>query len=53
MGNQGGDVQNQVGNLGIAVVMKLESNRNYKFKEWREVKVTENEHTCKHLVLHI
>ena len=52
-GNQGGDVENQGGNLGIAVEMKQESNRNGKFKEWREVKVIENEHICKNLVLHI
>ena len=43
-GNQGGDVENQSGNLGIAVEMKQESNRNGNFKEWREVKVIENEH---------
>ena len=40
-GNQGGDVENQGGNLGIAVEMKQESNGNDKFKEWREVKITE------------
>ena len=38
-GNQGGDVQNQGGND--------------KYKEWREAKIIENEHTCKNLVLHI
>ena len=27
--------------------------RNDRFKEWREVKVIENEHICKNLVLHI
>ena len=43
-GNQGGDVENQSGNLGIVVEMKQESNRNGNFKEWREVKVIENEH---------
>ena len=43
-GNQGGDVENQGGNLGIAVEMKQESNRNGKFKDWREVKLIENEH---------
>ena len=53
MGNQGGDVENQVWNLGIGVEMKWESNRNGKFKEWRGVKVIENEHISKHLVLHI
>ena len=52
-GNQVGDVENQVGNLDVVVEMKQESNRNGKFKEWREVKVIENEHICKNLVLHI
>ena len=52
-GNQGGDVENQGRNLGIAVEMKKESNRNDKFKEWREVKAIENEHICKNLGLHI
>ena len=33
--------------------MKKESNRNGKFKEWREVEVIEYEHICKNLVLHI
>ena len=33
--------------------MKYESNTNGKFKEWREVKVIENERICKNLVLHI
>ena len=42
VGNQGGNVENQGGNLGIVVEMKWESNRNGKFKEWREVKVIEN-----------
>ena len=40
--NQGGDLKNQAGNLGIAVEIKLESNGNDKFKEWREVKIIEN-----------
>ena len=35
-GNQRGDVQNQGGNLGIAVEMKQEGDGNDKFKEWRE-----------------
>ena len=43
-GNQDDDVKNQSGNLGVAVEMKQESNRNGKFKEWREVKVIDNEH---------
>ena len=60
--NQGGDVENQGGNLyiqqkqyrnSIAVEMKSESNGNDKFKEWREVKIIENEHICKNLVLRI
>ena len=33
--------------------MKSESNGNDKFKEWREVKIIENEHICKNLVLRI
>ena len=49
-GNQGGDEQNQGGNLGIAVEVKYESNGYYKSKEWRKVK---NEYICKTLVLHI
>ena len=52
-GNQGDDVENQGGNLGIVVEMKQESNRNGKFKEWREVKVIENEHIRKNVFLHI
>ena len=51
--NQRGDVQNQGGNLGIVVEMKQESNENDKFKERREVKIIENKHVCKDLVLHI
>ena len=38
-GNQGGDEQNQGGNLGIAVEVKYESNGYCKFKEWRKVKM--------------
>ena len=52
-GNQGGDVQNQGRNFGIAVKMKKESNKNDKFNKSREVKIIENEHICKILVLHI
>ena len=52
-GNQGGDVVNQGGNLGIAEEMTQESNRNDKFKEWIEVKIIDNEHICKNFVLHI
>ena len=29
------------------------NNGNYKFKEWREVNIIENEHICKKLILHI
>ena len=47
----GGYVKNQGGNLDIAVEMKQKSNRNGKFKEWREVEI--KEHVCKSLVLHI
>ena len=52
-GNQSSDVDNQDGKLGIAVEMKQESNGKDKFKAWREVKIIENEHSCKNLVLHI
>ena len=52
-GNQGGDVENQGGKLGIAEEMTQESNRNDKFKEWIEIKIIENEHICKNFVLHI
>ena len=34
-GNQGGDVENQGGNLGIAEEMTQEDNGNDKFEEWR------------------
>ena len=33
--------------------MTQKSNGNDKFKEWKEIKVIENEHICKNLVLHI
>ena len=52
-GNQCGKVENQGVNLGITVEMTKEKNGNDKFKEWREVKIIENEHICKYLVLHI
>ena len=39
--NQGGDVENQGGNLGITVKMKKGSSGNDKFKEGREVKIIE------------
>ena len=52
-GNQCGKVENQGLNLGITVEMRKEKKGNDKFKEWREVKIIENEHICKYLVLHI
>ena len=45
--NQGGDVDNQCGKLSIAVKITQESNGNDKFKEWRELKINENEHIYK------
>ena len=51
VGNQFGDVENQVGNLGKAVEIKQESNRNGKLKDWGEVKGIENEHICKKVLL--
>ena len=39
VGNQGGDAGNQGGNVGIAAEMACNSNRNDKFKGWREVKI--------------
>ena len=53
MGNQGGDAGNQDANLSIAVEMTQNSNVNDKFKEWREVKIIENERISKNLVSHI
>ena len=53
VGNQRGDAQNQGGKLSIAVEMKQESNGDDKFKEGREVKITQNEYISKNLVLHI
>ena len=52
-GNQSGDVENQGRKLGITVEMTKNSSRNNKFKEWREVKIIENEHICKNLGSHI
>ena len=51
--NQDGDAGNQGGNLSIVVEITQNNYRNDKFKEWREVKIIENEHICKNLVLHI
>ena len=53
MGNLGGDAGNQGRNLGIAVKMTQKCNGNDKFKEWREVKILEDEDICKNLVLNI
>ena len=53
MGNQDGDVGNHGRNLSIVVEMIWNSNGNNKFKEWREVKIIENEHICKKLVSRI
>ena len=39
VGNQGGDAGNQGRNLSIAVEITWNSNRNYKLKDWREVKI--------------
>ena len=52
-GNWDGDPENQNRNLGIAVEMAYNSNGNDKFKEWREVKIIENERVCKNLISHI
>ena len=51
--NQGGDVKNQGGDWARAVEIKQGSNKNGRFKEWREIKVIKNEHICKNLILHI
>ena len=50
---QVGDAGNKGGNLSIAVEITKNSNENDKFKEWREVKIKENEHICKNLVSQI
>ena len=39
------NVGNQSGNLSITVEMTPIGNGNDKFKEWREVRITENVHT--------
>ena len=49
-GNQGGDAGNQNWNLVIAVEITKNSNENDKLKEWREVRLIENEHIRKILV---
>ena len=53
VGNQGGDAGNQGWNLSIAVEMRYNSNKNDNFKDWREVKIIENENISKNLILHI
>ena len=48
VGHQGSNAGNQSENLSIAVEITQNSNRNDKFKEWREVKkIVENGHICK------
>ena len=44
LGDQGGDAGNQAENLGIAVEMTKNGNRNDKFKKWREIIIIENKH---------
>ena len=39
MGNQGGDAENQGGNLSIAVEITWSSNGNDKLKDWKEIKI--------------
>ena len=39
VGNQGGDTENQGGNLSIAVEITWNSNENNKLKDWRKVKI--------------
>ena len=46
MQNQCGDTKNQDGNLSIAVEMTQNSSGNEKLKEWRDVKMLENECNC-------
>ena len=53
MANHGSDVGNQGGYISLVVEMTQYSNENEKFKEWREVKIVENEHICKNLVSRI
>lgn len=62
-GNLGGNVENsenqfdgagnQGGNLATAVKMTQNNSENDKLKEWRKVKIIENEHLCKNLFSHI
>ena len=62
-GNLGGNMENgenqcygagnQGGNLGRAVKMTQNNSENDKLKEWRKVKIIENEHLCKNLFSHI
>ena len=48
--NAYGDAWNQGRNLSTAVEMTQKSSGNDKLKEWRELKMIENEHICKNLV---
>ena len=52
-GNQGGDVENQSGNLGISGRNDIGKQWNDKCKERREIKIIENEQIFKNLVLQI
>ena len=53
VGNQGGNTTNYDGNLSIAVEITYNRNGNYKFKEWRDVKIIESKNTCRNLISHI
>ena len=46
-------IQGIDGNLSIAVEITCNRNGNYKFKEWRDVKIIESKNTCKNLISHI
>ena len=53
VGNQGDHVGNQGRNVSIAVEMTKNGNGNEEFKEWRKVRIMENEQICKKLVSNI
>ena len=50
---QGIKVETLSGKSGKTVETMQNSNGNDKFKEWRKVKIIENECICKNLVSHI
>ena len=52
-GSKGGDAGNEGRILDIAVEITWKSNGNDKFKEWREIKIIENEHIYKNLILQV